>query len=131
MSGTLSSLASVLMKLANDVRFLASGPRSGFCELTIPENEPGSSIMPGKVNPTQCESLTMVASQVIGNHTAVTIANSSALFESNCFKPLIANNVLRSVRLISDGLRSFRTNCAVGIELNLKKIEENVGNFKL
>jgi fumarate hydratase class II len=131
LSGTLNSLASVLMKLANDVRFLASGPRSGFCEITIPENEPGSSIMPGKVNPTQCESLTMVASQVIGNHTAVTLANSSALFESNCFKPLIANNVLRSLRLLSDGLKSFRTNCAVGIELNLNKIGENLGNFKL
>ena len=87
--------------------------------------------MPGKVNPTQCESLTMVASQVIGNHTAITIANSSALFESNCFKPLIANNILRSLRLLSDGLKSFRTKCAIGIELNLKKIEENIGNFKI
>ena len=119
------------MKISNDVRFLASGPRSGFCEITIPENEPGSSIMPGKVNPTQCESLTMVSSQVIGDHTAVTIANSSSLFESNSFKPLISNNVLRSARLLSDGLRSFRTNCAVGIELNLKKIEENSREFKI
>lgn len=130
-SGTMNSLASVLMKVANDVRFLASGPRSGFCEITIPENEPGSSIMPGKVNPTQCESMTMVSSQVIGNHTAITIANSSALFESNTFKPLIANNLLRSVRLLSDGLRSFRTNCAVGIELNKGKIEENLKLFKI
>ena len=129
LSGTLSNLASVLMKLSNDVRFLSSGPRSGFGELTIPENEPGSSIMPGKVNPTQCESLTMVAGQVIGNHTAVTIGNSAALFESNSFKPLIGNNTLRSIRLLTDGIRSFRLNCAVGIEVIENRIEENLNNF--
>jgi fumarate hydratase class II len=115
LSASLNNLASVAMKIANDIRFLSSGPRSGFGELSIPENEPGSSIMPGKVNPTQCESLTMVACQVIGNHNAVTIANAAGLFESNTYKPLIANNTLRSIRLLSDGLRSFRLNCAVGI----------------
>jgi fumarate hydratase class II len=115
LSGSLNNLATVAMKISNDIRFLSSGPRSGFGELTIPENEPGSSIMPGKVNPTQCESLTMVCSQVIGNHTAVSIANAAGLFESNTYKPLIANNTLRSVRLLSDGFKSFRLNCAVGI----------------
>jgi fumarate hydratase class II len=104
------------MKFSNDIRFLSSGPRSGFGEMTIPENEPGSSIMPGKVNPTQCESLTMVSAQVIGNHNAVTIANAAGLFESSAYKPLIANNTLRSIILLSDGFRSFRQNCAVGIE---------------
>lgn len=125
-SGSLNSLASIAMKIANDVRFLSSGPRSGFGELSIPENEPGSSIMPGKVNPTQCESLTMVAAQVMGDHVAVTFGNGASLFESSAFKPLIANNVLRSVKLLSDGFKSFRLNCAVGIELieNKKK-----GNF--
>jgi fumarate hydratase class II len=125
-SGTLNSLASVLLKISNDVRFLSSGPRSGFGELTVPENEPGSSIMPGKVNPTQCESLSMVSAQVIGNHQAVTIANASALFESNTFKPLIANNLLRSARLISDGLRSFRLNCVVGINIVESKMKEEL-----
>ncbi len=129
LSATLSTLASVLFKFSNDVRFLSSGPRSGFGELAVPENEPGSSIMPGKVNPTQCESLTMVAAQVIGNHTAVTIANSSALFESNSFKPLIGNNTLRSVKLLSDGLRSFRLNCAVGIEIIDNTIQENLNRY--
>jgi fumarate hydratase class II len=126
LSGTLNNLATVSMKMANDLRFLSSGPRSGYGELAIPENEPGSSIMPGKVNPTQCESLTMVASQVLGNHVAVSIGNASALFESNNFKPLIANNTLRSLRLLTDGLRSFRTNCAVGIQLIEPKINENL-----
>jgi len=130
LSGTLNNLATVSMKIANDVRFLSSGPRSGYGELTIPENEPGSSIMPGKVNPTQCESLSMVASQVIGNHTAVSIANSTALFESNHYKPLIGNNTIRSIRLLEDGLRSFRLNCAVGIELIETKIKENL-NFMI
>lgn len=125
LNATMSSLASILMKLANDVRFLSSGPRSGIGELTIPENEPGSSIMPGKVNPTQCESMTMVASQVIGNHNAITIANSLALFESNSFKPLIANNTLRNLTLLIDSLKSFRLNCAVGMSYIEKKIEEN------
>jgi len=130
LSGTLNNLASVSMKIANDVRFLSSGPRSGYGELTIPENEPGSSIMPGKVNPTQCESLSMVACQVLGNHTAVSIANSSAIFESNHFKPLIGNNTIRSLRLLADGLRSFRMNCAVGIEVVEKSIKENL-NFMI
>jgi fumarate hydratase class II len=129
LSGFLNNLATVSMKIANDLRFLSSGPRSGYGEMAIPENEPGSSIMPGKVNPTQCESLTMVASQVIGNHTAVSIANSSALFESNNFKPLIANNTLRSIRLLSDGFKSFRTNCAVGIVLLEEKITDNINRL--
>lgn len=130
LSGTLNNLATVTMKIANDVRFLSSGPRSGYGELTIPENEPGSSIMPGKVNPTQCESLSMVASQVMGNHTAVSIANSSAMFESNHFKPLIGNNTIRSLRLLEDGFRSFRINCAVGIEMVESRIKENL-NFMI
>lgn len=125
-SGTLNSLATVIMKIANDIRFLSSGPRSGFGELNIPENEPGSSIMPGKVNPTQCESLTMVAAQVIGNHNSISIANSCSMFESNAFKPLMANNILRNIRLLCDGLRSFRLNCAVGIEIVESKIKENL-----
>lgn len=125
LSGTLSGLASSLIKMANDVRFLASGPRSGIGEIIIPENEPGSSIMPGKVNPTQCESLTMVSAQVIGNHNAITLANANTLFESNNFKPLIANNLLRSLRILADGIRSFKLNCAVGIELNEPVIEKN------
>jgi fumarate hydratase, class II len=129
LSGTLNNLASVAMKMANDVRFLSSGPRSGYGELAIPENEPGSSIMPGKVNPTQCESLTMLSAQVLGNHVAVSIANSAALFESNGFKPLIANNTLRSLRLLTDGLKSFRTNCAVGIELIEVRIKENLNKL--
>jgi fumarate hydratase class II len=129
LSGTLNNIATVSMKIANDLRFLSSGPRSGYGEMAIPENEPGSSIMPGKVNPTQCESLTMAASQVIGNHTAVSIANSSALFESNNFKPLIANNTLRSIRLLSDGFKSFRTNCAVGIVLMEEKITDNINRL--
>ena len=120
LSGTLNSLASVAMKFANDIRFLSSGPRSGFGELSVPENEPGSSIMPGKVNPTQCESLTMVSAQVIGNHNAVTIANASGLFESSNYKPLIGNNTLRSIILLSDGFRSFRLNCAIGIQYLVK-----------
>lgn len=130
LSGTLNNLASVVMKFANDIRFLSSGPRSGFGECTLPENEPGSSIMPGKVNPTQCESLTMVAAQVIGNHTTVTIANAAALFESNSFKPLIANNTLRSIILLNDGIKSFRLNCAVGIDFIDRKLEENI-NLKI
>jgi fumarate hydratase class II len=125
----LCSLATVLMKIANDIRFLSSGPRSGIGELIIPENEPGSSIMPGKVNPTQCESLTMVAAQVIGCHQAIVIANSSSLFESNTFKPLIANNVLRSLRLLSDGCKSFRINCAIGIDIIESKMKETLDNL--
>lgn len=128
-SGSLNALAATCLKLANDIRLLSSGPRSGFGELTVPENEPGSSIMPGKVNPTQCESLTMVAGQVIGNHTAVSLANAASMFESNGFKPLIANNVLRSCRLLSDGLKSFRKNCVDGMGVISTKNEENIRNL--
>jgi fumarate hydratase class II len=128
-SSTLSSLSSVLMKISNDIRFLSSGPRSGFGELVIPENEPGSSIMPGKVNPTQCEALTMVAAQVMGCHQSILIANSSSLFESNTFKPLIANNVLRSTRLLSDGIKSFRLNCAKGIDIIEGKMKDTLDNL--
>ncbi len=126
LSGTLNNLATVSMKIANDVRFLSSGPRSGYGEMAVPENEPGSSIMPGKVNPTQCEALTMVAAQVMGNNTAVSIANSSALFESNHFKPLIASNTLRSIKLLADGFRSFNNNCAVGIVVLENRMKENL-----
>jgi fumarate hydratase class II len=129
LSGNLNSLATVLMKISNDIRFLSSGPRSGFGEISIPENEPGSSIMPGKVNPTQCESLTMVAAQVIGCHQAIAIANSSSLFESNTFKPLIANNILRSLKLLSDGVKSFNLNCAKGIDIIEGKMKEHLDNL--
>lgn len=118
------SIATLLMKFANDIRFLSSGPRSGFGEMVIPENEPGSSIMPGKVNPTQCESLTMVATQVLGNNSAVLIASSSNLFEGGNYLPLIANNTVRSLLLLSDGIKSFRKNCMEGadfIQTTLKK----------
>ncbi len=112
--GALQALAGALMKIANDVRWLASGPRSGLGEITIPENEPGSSIMPGKVNPTQCEALTMVAAQVMGNDVAVGIGGASGNFELNVYKPLIIHNVLQSVRLLADGMASFDEHCARG-----------------
>ena len=124
--GALTSLAAALNKIANDVRWLASGPRCGIGEITIPENEPGSSIMPGKVNPTQCEALTMVCAQVMGNHTAVSIGGMSGNFELNVFKPLIVHNVLHSIRLLADACDSFRTNCAVGIEPVRKQIDANL-----
>ncbi|MCU1294339.1 MAG: hypothetical protein JWP08_3189, partial [Bryobacterales bacterium] len=111
---------------ANDVRWLASGPRCGLGELTIPENEPGSSIMPGKVNPTQSEALTMVAVQVIGNDTAIGIAGSQGNFELNVFKPVIIYNFLHSVRLLSDGCRSFTEHCAVGIQVNRERVQQYV-----
>jgi len=114
-SGALNVLATSLMKIANDIRFLGSGPRCGLGELMLPENEPGSSIMPGKVNPTQCEALSMVCCQVFGNHTAVTVGGSNGHFQLNVFKPLIVSNVLRSSRLLSDACDSFRTNCVDGI----------------
>jgi len=120
--GALNVLACSLMKIANDIRYLGSGPRCGLGELRLPENEPGSSIMPGKVNPTQCEALTMVAAQVIGNQTAVSVAGASGQFELNVFKPMIAKNVLQSVRLLADGSRSFTKNCVVGIEANEERI---------
>lgn len=120
--GALNVIACSLMKIANDIRYLASGPRCGLGELSLPENEPGSSIMPGKVNPTQCEALTMVAAQVMGNQTVVSVAGASGQFELNVFKPVIIKNVLQSIRLISDGVRSFTKNCVVGIEANEKRI---------
>ena len=125
-SGALRTLAGALMKIANDLRWLASGPRSGLGELTLPENEPGSSIMPGKVNPTQCEALTMVAVEVIGNDTAVAIAGSQGNFELNVFKPLIIFNVLRSVHLLADACARFREFCVEGVEANRARIAELV-----
>ncbi len=127
-SGALKTLAASLMKIANDVRWLASGPRCGFGELIIPENEPGSSIMPGKVNPTQCESLTMVAVQVMGNDAAIAFAGSQGNFELNVFKPVIIYNFLHSVRLLSGACRSFREHCASGIDLNREQIARYVQN---
>lgn len=123
-SGALNVIAVSCMKIANDIRFLASGPRSGLGELVLPANEPGSSIMPGKVNPTQCESLTQVCAQVIGNHTAVTVAGSNGHFELNVFKPVMIYNVLQSVRLLSDAANSFTDNCVAGIEANHTRIAE-------
>jgi len=124
MSGALNVIATSLMKIANDVRLLGSGPRCGIGELNLPANEPGSSIMPGKVNPTQSEALTMVCTQVMGNHTTVTVAGSNGHFELNVFKPVMIYNLLQSTRLIADGCRSFTDNCVVGIEPNHDKIDE-------
>jgi len=126
-SGALNTLAAALNKIANDIRFLGSGPRSGLGELSLPANEPGSSIMPGKVNPTQCESLTMVAAQVIGNHQAVTVGGMQGHFELNVFMPLIGANVLRSVQLMAVGMTSFAERCVDGIEANEKQIADLVG----
>ena len=124
--GALKALAANLMKIANDVRWLASGPRLGLGEITIPENEPGSSIMPGKVNPTQCEALTMVAVQVMANDVAVGMAASQGNFELNVFMPVLIYNFLQSVRLLADGMRSFNKNCAVGIKVNEERMKENL-----
>jgi fumarate hydratase, class II len=124
--GALKGLAASLMKIANDVRWLASGPRSGIGELAIPENEPGSSIMPGKVNPTQSEALTMLCCQVMGNDVAINIGGASGNFELNVFRPMVAHNFLQSVRLLADGMTSFNTHCAVGIEPNRERIAELV-----
>jgi fumarate hydratase class II len=124
--GALKSLAAGLMKIANDVRWLSSGPRSGLGEISIPENEPGSSIMPGKVNPTQCEAITMLAAQVMGNDVAINIGGASGNFELNVFKPLVIHNFLQSVRLLADGMASFDTHCAAGIEPNRARIQELV-----
>jgi fumarate hydratase class II len=121
--GALRTLAGALMKIANDVRLLASGPRCGLGELRIPENEPGSSIMPGKVNPTQCEALTMVCAQVMGNDVAVGIGGAAGHLELNVFKPLIIHNVLGSVRLLADACDSFDTHCAKGIEPDRERIQ--------
>ncbi|MCL5964697.1 MAG: class II fumarate hydratase [Deinococcus sp.] len=125
-SASLRTLAGALMKIANDVRWLASGPRNGIGEINIPENEPGSSIMPGKVNPTQSEALTMVSVQVFGNDTAVAFAGSQGNFQLNVFKPVMVHNVLESIQLISDACLAFNDHCAVGIEPNLAKIQENL-----
>ena len=122
--GALKTLAAVLMKIANDVRWLASGPRSGLGEISIPENEPGSSIMPGKINPTQCEALAMLCCQVFGNDVAINVGGASGNFELNVYKPLIAHNFLQSVRLLSDGMASFEEYCARGIEANRERIAE-------
>jgi fumarate hydratase class II len=127
-SGALNSVAVSLMKIASDIRLLGSGPRCGIGELHLPENEPGSSIMPGKVNPTQSEAMTMVCAQVMGNNVAVTIGGSQGHFELNVFKPLIVFNVLNSVRLLSDASESFTDNCVVGIEANTKQIQKHLDN---
>ncbi|HLM71599.1 MAG TPA: class II fumarate hydratase, partial [Polyangiaceae bacterium] len=124
--GALKTLACSLIKIANDIRWLASGPRCGIGELTIPENEPGSSIMPGKVNPTQSEAMTMLCAQVIANDVAVSFGGASGNFELNVFKPLIIHNVLQSIRLLGDGCASFEENCAVGIEPNNARIDKNL-----
>ena len=123
-SGALNVLAVSLNKIANDIRLLASGPRSGIGELILPELEPGSSIMPGKVNPTQCEAMTMVCAQVMGNHVAVTIGGTQGHFELNVFKPLMASNVLRSIRLLADASVSFTDNCVTGIKANERRIRQ-------
>jgi len=122
-SGMLNVLAASLMKIANDIRFLGSGPRSGLFELSLPENEPGSSIMPGKVNPTQCEALTMVCCQVMGNNVTITVAGSNGHFELNVFKPVMISAFLQSTRLLADACRSFTDNCVVGIEANRDQIK--------
>ena len=123
-SGVLNTIACSLMKIAHDIRMLGSGPRCGLGELQLPENEPGSSIMPGKVNPTQCEALTMVAAQVMGNHTAITVSGSNGHFELNVFKPVMAYNLLQSIRLIADGCNSFTKNCLDGLQANVERIEK-------
>jgi fumarate hydratase class II len=127
-SGALKTLAGSLMKIANDIRWLASGPRAGFCELILPENEPGSSIMPGKVNPTQSEAMTMVAVQVMGNDAAIGFAGSQGNFELNVFNPVMIHNLLHSIRLLKDACHSFVDYCIRGIELNREKIAEHLHN---
>jgi len=127
-SGTLNTCAVALMKISNDIRFLGSGPRAGYGELILPENEPGSSIMPGKVNPTQCEAVTMVCVKVIGNHNGITLAGSHGHFELNVFKPLIAHNILQSIDLIADSTKNFALYCVKGIKANKKKIQEHLDN---
>ncbi len=127
-SGVMKTLAASLMKIANDIRWLGSGPRCGIGELLLPENEPGSSIMPGKVNPTQSEAMTMVCTQVIGNDTTVTIAGASGNFELNVFKPVIIFNVLQSIRLLADACESFTDNCVVGIQANENNIKKHLND---
>ncbi len=121
--GALKTLACSLIKIANDIRWLASGPRCGIGELALPENEPGSSIMPGKVNPTQAEAMTMLCAQVLGNDVAVSLAGASGNFELNVFKPLLLHNVLQSIRLLADGCASFEEHCARGIQARRERIE--------
>ena len=130
LSAALNTLAVSLMKIANDIRFLGYGPRCGLGELSLPENEPGSSIMPGKVNPTQCEALNMCCAQVMGNHTAVTIGGCNGHFELNVFKPMIIKNVLHSITLLGDSCDSFNTNCVDGIVANRENIK-NIMNESL
>ena len=127
-SGTLNTCAVSLMKISNDIRFLGSGPRAGYGELILPENEPGSSIMPGKVNPTQCEAVTMVCVKVIGNHAGITLAGTHGHFELNVFKPLIAHNILQSIDLLADSTKNFSLFCIKGIKANKKKIKEHLDN---
>ena len=127
-SASLNTTAVALTKIANDIRFLGSGPRAGYSELELPENEPGSSIMPGKVNPTQCEAITMVCTKVIGNHTGITIAGTHGHFELNVFKPMIAHNILQSIDIMSDSINCFVDFCVKGIKPNRKKITELLNN---
>ncbi len=127
-SGSLNSCAVALMKISNDIRFLGSGPRAGYGELILPANEPGSSIMPGKVNPTQCEAVTMVCAKVIGNHTGITVAGSHGHFELNVFKPLIAYNILQSIDIMADSTKNFSIYCVKGIKANKQKIKEHLDN---
>ncbi|MGI9502530.1 MAG: lyase family protein, partial [Geminicoccaceae bacterium] len=122
-SAALKVLACSLMKIANDIRWAGSGPRCGLGELVLPANEPGSSIMPGKVNPTQCEAMTMLCAQVMGNHVAVTVAGSNGHFELNVFKPVMIHNVLQSIRVLADGAVSFTDNCVAGLEANRERID--------
>ena len=127
-SGSLNTCAVALMKISNDIRFLGSGPRAGYGELILPENEPGSSIMPGKVNPTQCEAVTMVCVKVIGNHTGITLAGTHGHFELNVFKPMIAYNVLQSIDILADSTKNFANYCVKGIKANKKKIKSHLDN---
>ena len=127
-SGTMNTAAVCLMKIANDIRFLGSGPRAGYGELILPENEPGSSIMPGKINPTQCEAVTMVCVKVIGNHNGITMAGSQGHFELNVFKPLIIHNILQSIHIMADSSKSFANYCVRGLRANKKKIQELLNN---
>ncbi len=128
LSGALKTISVSLFKIANDIRWLASGPRSGLGEIILPANEPGSSIMPGKVNPTQCEAVTMVCAKVIGNHTGITVAGSHGHFELNVFKPLIAYNILQSIDILADSVKNFSMFCVKGIKANKKRIKEHLDN---
>ena len=128
LSGALKTIAGSLFKIANDIRWLASGPRSGIGEIIIPSNEPGSSIMPGKINPTQCEAMTMVCTQVMGNDTTITIAGASGNFELNVYRPVLAYNIIQSIRILSDATNSFRKNCVEGIKPNEERISTNLYN---